>query len=293
MKTKLYLALALFAALITSSCKTTTNDWVITQNLPGCFSNVIDNTTDANEINDGLSVGIAINYTQGNSEVIITGLKLPDGSSYNQLKFTELPITQNDSWYIIKSNNITVDTGSFSGPSITNLELRLLERQIGNGITAEYQPALSVSFTVNSKYTVYITRCIQFVAGTTICNGPNTSSSTKETFYIFNIDASKKILEIAMRDVRFVEGMPKMNFNLRNIPFTMRGNSVIFSADELKPYVGDAPNDKYPISNLSGTLDPLRGFSLVFDCTPGSVPGSEFTVSANGSFTDVPKTEED
>lgn len=294
MKTKFYLALALIAALITSSCNTSNNnDWVISQTIPGCFSNTIDNTSDANEISGDLSVGISINYTKGNSEVIISKVKLPDGSSYPQMKLSELPITQKDGWYIIKADNVTVDTGSSSSPIITNFELRLLERQIGTGSSAEYQPALAVSFTINSKYTVYITRAIQYIAGTTNCIGANNSYSTKETFYAFGIDPSKQILEIAMRNVRFAEGMLKINFNLKNINFTMRGNTVIFNADTLIPYVGDTPNDRYPITHLSGTLDPINGFTITFDCTPGSVPGAEFMVNANGTFTDAPTTEED
>lgn len=293
MKTKFYLALALIAALITSSCSSSNNnDWVVSQTIPGCFSNTIDNTSDANEINGNLSVSIAINYTKVNSEVTITNIKLPDGSSFPQLKLSELPITQTEGWYIIKADNLTVDTGSSNPPTITNFELRLFERQIGTGVSAEYQPAMAVSFIINSKYTVYITRAIQYLAGTTNCTGTNDSYSTKETYYVFGIDPSKKILEIAMRNARFVEGMPKMNFNLRNINFTMHGNTVLFNADALIPYVGNTPNDRYPITRLSGTLDPIRGFSISFDCTPGSMPGAEFMVNANGTFTDTPTSEE-
>ena len=90
-----------------------------------------------------------------------------------------------------------------------------------------------------------------------------------------------------------MEPMKKMNFVVKNIDFKMEGGNAVFSAKTLIPTVGNTPNDKYPITNLSGSFDPINGFNLKFDCAPGSVPGQEFIVNAQGSFTDFPQNEED
>lgn len=283
------------ASLLTTSCNKSDdkNDWVISQNIPRCFANVIDESTGTSEIVGSMSVGISVNYTKINAEVAITGLKLPDGSSYSSFKLNDLAVAQNENWLVIQGSNPIPDTGSLSNvPVVSNFKLKLFERQIGSGVSADYQPALAISFVINSKYTVYITRQVNYIAGTTRCIGAGSDFSTKETFYVFGIDTEKGILEIVMQNAQFMANMPKMNFNLLNIPFKMEGNVVVFAIDEVTPTVGGTPNDKYPISNLSGTIHPENGFTLKFDCTPGAVQGMRFTVNASGTYSDSPTTAE-
>lgn len=285
MKKNIYLAIAFIAALITSSCDKQNNDYVITQNIPGCFANVIDNANGNSELVSSMTVGISINYTQNNSEVVINGLKLPDGSSYSAMKLNGLSFDTKDGWLIVSGANVEGDTGNYSQTvTITNFKLQILDRTINS----EYLPALAVSFTVNEKYTVYATRIVQYLAGTTRCG----NFTTKATYYGFGLDASKKILEIAMQNAQFMEGMPKMNFNLKNISFTMNQNIINFSADALIPNIGNTPNDAYPISKLSGTIDPINGFTLKFDCAPRALNGATFTVDASGNFFDIPVADE-
>lgn len=288
MKKSFYLALAFIAALITTSCnKNENNDMVVSQTIPGCYSNVVDNTTGESTLSSGLTLSLSINYTRGNAEIILTGLKLPDGTSYANLKLSELPITQTEGWYVINAQSGKVDTGTSNVPTVESIGFKLLERYIAISQSSEYQPAFALSFVINSKYTVYVSHVVQYLAGTTtVTGGPG--FQTKETIYGFGIDPNKKLLEIAMIKAYLLPNMPKLNFNLKNIAFTCSGTTIHFAADAVTPLIGTTPYENFPITKLSGTLDPLSGFSLVFDCAPSTVQGTTFTVSATGTYTDQP-----
>ncbi len=74
-------------------------------------------------------------------------------------------------------------------------------------------------------------------------------------------------INLIMPEIKFVEQMPWLAIEVRDLENTATGEDIRFEADETIPYFMGAPYDAFPISNLKGHYDAAaKSLTVDFDC---------------------------
>ena len=270
------------AAIMLSSCsKSGSNDYTVTTMIRDCFESVTakDGT---NSLSGSVNYSIEINYTTAKANIIVSGLKLADGTSTPDIQLRDLKVVgTDDGWLKITAPTITPAGTAGKVPSITNLEINML-------IAYNAVYGFCTRFVMDDDYSVF-SGCTAYKLGaTTTTSGKGEPFKTKSTVYTYRLDPAKKTLDLGLTNAQFMAQMPAIDFVLKTIPFSTYDKSLNFSAETLVPYVGNTPNEGYTITDLSGNLDLTKGMNLNFKCTPKSMGGSmTFQTTATGTFLDI------
>lgn len=278
---KLFLTILAAAAILSSCSNSGSNDYTVTTAIRDCFESVTakdgTNTVSGTTVN----YSIEINYTKATANVVINGLKLADGTGTPDIQLRDLKVVgTEEGWLKITAPTaIPAATGGRT-PAIDNLEINLL-------IAYNAVYGFCTRFVMDNDYSV-LSACNAYSLGaTTTTSGAGQPFQTKNTIYSFRLNPSKKCLDLGLSNAQFMDKMPAMNFVLKEIPFTVYDKSVSFNAASLVPYVGNTPNEGFPITDLSGNLDFTKGLHLNFKCSPKTVQGVTFQTSASGTFLDI------
>lgn len=281
----------LFAALgmTLASCDggSSNNDYIISQDISGCFS-YTDDGTGAATVNNNIRCRLEINYTQATIALNVYNFKLPDGTS-TDLTFTNIPAESDKDGWITASAPIAISTGT--NATISNFKLKILQRFI----QSNYVPAYLLTFNVDSSHSVLITRSVQYFGAKTTTTSPSQPSpfESKSTIYGIAYNFEKKTSDLAIIYARFISNMPSMSFDIKEVPAELSMAGITFSADKVIPNLNNAPAEKFPITNLRGSYIFSGEFQISFDCVPGidSLNGAEFHCSASGTYLDMPEGE--
>lgn len=286
MKKNLYILLALAVAL-TTSCNKSENDNHLVQSftIPGNYAYVLNTTDNTGTLVAKVGVGVELDITDRNADIVLTGLQLPNGE-VGAMEFDDVPFTSSsDGWITIAAPQLKPDMLSNGiQPTISNLQMRYLDRRFD----AQFDPAMTLRLIADDIYEVHIARTELLIGGKTTTNSVMGTFESQSTTFKYNLDVEKKTLDIKLNKAQFAEKMPAMDFELKDIPFTVNGTDVHFTADKLIPYIGNRPNDAFPILKLSGDINFNSGVSLSFECEPSTIKGVTFTVTSRCTYFDFP-----
>ncbi|MCM1066075.1 MAG: hypothetical protein NC418_00695 [Muribaculaceae bacterium] len=280
---------ACLCIFLVSSCSSDRDDRNYSEiTFPGCFAFVTDVPNGADAVYTSVSYQVKQYYGDNSAEVLISGLKLPDGTSFPTMSLKGLTWTvDKDGWFVIKSKGEMKPTLSNYGtvPTFDTFELRYLNRYLQGAPS----PGVCVRYMLNKVYSVTSAYARHNVYGltesTNVATG--TTFSTQATSYVLAFNMETRRLEITMNNSRFLEAMPTgFNIVLKNIPFTIVGSKAIWDVDAITPEIGGTPYPAYPISNLNGTFDFGDGLDMEFDCEPRGM--GTFHVEVECDYANVP-----
>lgn len=281
------LAAVLTLAVFTSCDKEKNEEHITAQQVPGCFASVKNIATGTEACYNGISYQIEINYTTLKATVVITGMKLPDGTAYPSMKFDNVPFTANGAMKVISAAEIApVIPGFASVPLVSNFELKLYDRMFNLDGQQVYNPGYGFKMTINSQYAVSSTYSPQILFGVTESKSTDTGATftTDDSEYYLEFNPDTRRLKITINNARFAENMDRgLNIELREIPVTFRGTTLSFEVSDIIPFIGDTPFQAFPITDLSGTFDFATGMNLGFTCNPRTAPGA-YEVKARTSY---------
>lgn len=284
------LSLALIAAMGAVSCSDNNDPDTITRtDLPDYFANVQNVSTGVDACYSHVGYSVLLNYSKLTADVIITGLRLPDGTQYPTMTLTGMPWNIDATGRkVIEASNITPSIPGFANiPLIGNFRMSIFDRILtaDNGQPA-YSPGVCVKMLIDSRYSVVSSYSPQQLFGTTSSKSELSGNTftTRGTWYNVSFNTDTRRLTIVMNNARFAQEMTRgFNIELRDIPVTFRGTSMEFRVDAITPYIGDTPFEQFPITNLEGEFDMSKGLDMEFDCTPRTMPG-KFEVDVETSF---------
>lgn len=280
------LSLAVIALMCLTSCDNNkNNDTVTEQSLPGFFAIVEDITSNATAVYSNVGYMVRLNYTNLTADVQISGLKLPDGTSYPTMSLTGLSWSSgNQGWKVIKGTNVQ-PSGVTNAPVFNSFQLSIYERIVEVSGGQSYEPGVCANFTVNSIYRVLSSYVPQALYGKTTSKAESGSLfESYATEYVVNFNTDTRLLNIQMNGARFDQNMPaSFNIELRNIPVTVRGGALTFDVAAITPYINDTPFEAFPITELKGDFNPANGLDFTFICTPRTASGS-YTVTVDTDY---------
>ena len=277
-------ALVVFCTML-SSCSSEKDDVQTEQSINSCFEYVTDLSNGTEAYYENLGYAIRLNYTKNTAEIAILGLKLCDGTEYPTVVLNDLPFAfDQDGWININGKDVNPNIpGVAAKPLFNSVKVRLLHRML----ETDYIPVFMVKITINHRYSITSAPNTQHIWGnTTSTDAEGTAFTTDKTVYRLNFNINTRTVNVLMGAASFIGGMPAMDIEMREIPFSVSGENVTFAKPFLTPYIGDTPYERFPITDVKGELVLDKGMELEFVCTPGSMGGSRYEVEFEGSFSE-------
>ncbi|MBD5233251.1 MAG: hypothetical protein HDS65_03630 [Bacteroidales bacterium] len=234
-----------------------------------------------------LGYQLRLNYSDLTAEVVISGLKTPDGTSYPTFSLKDIKWTvEEGSKIVVKGTDLVPEMSGFAAKPVFNtFRLELVNRTVDG----TYFPGVSMTYTLNGRYSIVSSYADQLLlAKTTSVSDGGEAFSTVSTQYVLNFNMATNRLKITLKQAKFVSGMPAMDIVFDNIPFTFSGNNAVWHVDALTPMLNGNPFAAFPITDLDGSLDFCGNFRLDFICDPATMPG-KYDVKAEGSFSFLPE----
>lgn len=262
----------LMLALATSCSSNSDSDTITEQAFPGFFANIEELTTGATAVYNNVSYSVRLNYTAQTADVQISGLRLPDGTSYPTMTLSGMRwIIDRDGWKVISASNITPAISGISNlPKFNSFEFRIYERFLEINQQSVYSPGVCARYTVNSIYNVLSSDTPQILYGETdveTVGGSDYESKAVEYVVAYNPDT--RMLSLQMNGFRFRPGSAVgYDLELRNIPVTVQNGAMYFYAESIIPYLENTPFEACTFTNLRGEFNPGDGLEFTFNCTP-------------------------
>ncbi len=286
---KLYLPIiALSAAAALSSCSSNESkqDIIYSHPFNSTYAVVTDTRDGSKEICSSVNITMLDNWTTLKAGLTVSGLKIA-GNVYPMINIEKAPIRIYDTTSvgeIVGDGSAFLATGS--RVDVSDLKLYWNDRpdlsNVLNKLFADklYFPVLSYSFTLDGNYKIAggITPIV--LGGNTEVTAPGPASDpykSDASLYVVTLDFTKNVGTLLIRNASFAQGMPLLNMEFNDIPFTIDSDAVVtMSSDAFIPTIGGVPQEGYPISNFTAVIAPGNRTSTVdFTC---SVHGAPFTV---------------
>ena len=107
-----------------------------------------------------------------------------------------------------------------------------------------------------------------FDAIATVVLNPGENSTFQDDEFKISFEQanlSKQVVDITLEGLRFVEQMPEISMQLKNVPFSYSedGSQRLFNVATIIPTVGGEPMPQYTISSLTGSVSKS---ALLLDC---------------------------
>lgn len=274
-------------ALLGASCNESGNNQTTTvQNLNNFFALVTDNSNTSVSAVKNVSYTVTLNYTTMKADVKIVNLQIPEIGSTPSLTLSGMTWkAEKDGSVTISAENVTPDgNGLGNVPAFTSFKMTLLNRMVGE----YFIPAASFSMLINGRFSVMSTYNYQVFFGKLISTSEDGKKfEYSDGGYEIDIDPDKRTANITLNTVRFIEQMPRaVNFDLKNLPFTLVGNKLIFDVESVVPSIKegdkDIPYEAYKLTNFTATYDVTSGMVIGFECNPPKL--GKFNVSIDTAF---------
>ena len=101
--------------------------------------------------------------------------------------------------------------------------------------------------------------------------GQDATSTTEELTISFSQEnLSKQIVDIVVKDIRFVPQMPEVTFTLKSVPFSYseNGSQRLFNVATIVPFVGEEEYQQFTLSSLTGSVSKSE---VMLDCDIASM----------------------
>lgn len=248
------------------------NDNVTEHSFDKCFAYVQNISTGVEAYYGNLGYQMHVNSTRMTLDLLITGLKLTDGTAYPNITIKNIPWTLEDNWLVVKAKDLIPSIEGFgSVPLFNTLEIRYRPRIIGMSNI----PGLAIKYNIDTKFSVMSSYSDQLALGVTTSESEkmHTSYETTDVNYYVSFDTDTRRVTVLMQGARFVDGMPAFDIAIPDIPFVIKGTKAVWEATSVLPTIGGVTFATYPISNLKGEFDFGGDFNYEFDCDPEPMPG--------------------
>lgn len=238
-----------------------------------------------NYVTDGTSerysltaASIAIEYIADNgSGLSISNVTMANGSA-RTFNFDNLAAKFTTGGYKFDATSGSIPSG------VSDFSFNLLG---GTDYIRQWNPFYS--FNVGNEKVIGMPRYGNYFSQTRVYNGSSvnlmTEEASKNRYQIAindkDIDRDNRTLNIYINGATFDSHMPGMNMVFSDIPFSIENGYLKFQIASLTPGIvtGDkvVPNDKFPITNLSGGGVIGETLSVNFDCSILSGEGTSVT----------------
>lgn len=271
------LALGCVFAVAAASCDSDpkNNDTITQQYMRSCYAVVTDLQSGQVSYSKSMTFFMILNWSTGKASFSFSGLSL-NGTAQSVLGFEDIDWTLDPKTGICAISKSGINGGNPNmgiTTSLTDLDLRWFDRlDFGQKIEKPdmYDPMFTFSFTIDSRYQVVGSRQPFYMTGTTTSTAAadGAQSSTKQSIYTTTLDFDKKTATIEIAQAKFVDGMPSMTMEFRDIPFTLDeyANVTLEVSKEFIPYIANTPQESFPISDLKAFIKIGRGMTLDFNC---------------------------
>ncbi len=288
MKTKFFatvLALASALGVLTSCNSKGNSDYVTVQTLSNFINVTTDPGTGTPLIIDNIGYKIELNLTKSTANISIDGLKLPNGMTYGQLVFTDLPLTFNSIGWLEIKQMIAVPhvSAGLTAPTFSALSIRQLDRVLDGSL---YYPLFDFTYNVDG-YQIVSTPSNMINTGTTVVateGQPDyTPGDEQSILYGISLDTKTMKATIQIQGAKFASAMPAMNMGFKDIPFEFsQSGMAIIKTSALEPVLitgsnSSTPMPNYPITDLTCITDAKNNMTLTFTCTIKSDKGGTAT----------------
>lgn len=279
--------MALIVASATSCNSGEEPDTKTIQSFTNCYAVVTDTQTGEVTVSEPVTIGLLVNFTQQTTETSFSGFKL-GGQTYPILTLTDAQWTTNTLWAYTTTGapNATLTTNqptSVSGYSFTWSDRMDMPDLPFNS----YDPALVYSMDIDGRYHLEGSRTPFNLWGTTTASSEGVADYTSPvTNIIVTPDFKASTVTILILKANFASGMPSLNIQLDDIPmkFVDGGKSFSFAAESLIPTMEGAPVPSFPVSNVSGTINPKTGMQLEFGVLFRGTPYTVKTTLTNFGY---------
>lgn len=287
-KTKLFSLLLLVASVmgVLSSCNSGSNsDYIIEQRLTNFINVTNDYTTGQVAFNSGIGYVLQLNFTKQTATITIEGMKLPNGTSYGQLVFANLPFTMNTTGWVEIKQPMAIPTTSagLQAPTFSSFNFRTLDRVLDGNV---YYPLFDISYGVEGYQITSLPPNV-INQGTTVVStaGQPDYIPGSDTPILYGISFDTKTMKaaITIQGAKFAQAMPAMNMGFKDVPFEFTQSGMVsLKADALEPVLitganATTPMPNYPITNLTCLTDDKNNMNLNFTCTVKSDRGGVTT----------------
>lgn len=248
-------------------------DLITQQSFSQYIGFVTDKTTGEISSLTGLGLTLYLNYTSMTAKVEITGLKT-GAASYPTLALEDIKWKSEKNGFVeMKAASITPSSNGLLIPTVTNFEAKLVERLFeslaSSGNPNGYWPNFTLTFVMDGKYDVLISSSLQIYEGTLESTSESGAKfTTSNPVYTATINAEKRILAIRMNSVQFMEGMPAMDIDIPDVPFTISGTDLRINSQSIVPTIKDTPFPDYTLTDVRGEVELADGLDLEFSCNP-------------------------
>lgn len=287
-KSTIACALAATALMMTSCLSSNNDDQTQTETLNKALMFISDNGS-MSQCKE-TSIQIEYNYTKLTMGVTVKNLTLPDGTVLPNAKFSDIKLIQNNTgWMIAESDGIRPEVEGFSSESIpmfSKVKIASINHltELNGQMQVGYERAVMLQ---TGSCIVYITTPDAWSTGFTYVDRSTVPEPFKSAkpIYLVKIDTEKQLASIQVHNAVFAPQMENLGLviEFRDMPYTTlpNGSIRISRSEEFDPYHDNAPNSKFPISNLTCTWDLFRGINLSFNC---AAMGGNYSVRADMPF---------
>lgn len=289
---RIFSGIAAASVFLFSSCIGNGNDEQIdTELFNSAFSYTVNLSTGAivNPV-EALSMEISTNYTALDMDVKLMPMRLSDGISIPSAKIEDLKLQQNNTgWLIAEATNVKPVAEGFSMiPTLAKAQIKA----INHAATLEGRTVIGYERAVRLEEGNFVTFAAPTQAwstGETVVQDINTPGAeafkSKKPIYLVSLDIDKKVANIKIYNTVFAPAMENLGLTIefRDLPFQVdyNGRVIINKSEQFDPYHNNAPNPKFPISNLVCTWNIFEGIDISFNC--GAI-GSNYQVYASMPF---------
>lgn len=271
-----------------TSCNTGGSSDLVTRQTLSNFINLTNDYTTGQQVAiTPIGYVIELNLTKQTANITIESLKLPNGTSFGQLVFANLPFTYDTSGWIKIDQAVAspVTSAGLTAPLFSSLKIHLLDRVLNSNL---YYPLFDISYSVDG-YTIKSIPPSVINQGTTVVSTPGqpdyNPGEEANTLYGISLDPKTMKASITIQGAKFASAMPALNMGFKEIPYVYNpSGSVTLKADALEPVLisgnSTTPMPNYPITNLTCTTDDMNNMNLRFTCTVKS--------DRNGVVTETP-----
>ena len=274
MKKILFLALVLFTF---TACETETNptdSW--SKSIAGYMAT--ENTATGVVYEDNATVTVEVtDITKPYFNLLIEGIKfvpmMPDVNfTISEIPFKIYPSEdKNDPLYgawIFNEASVVPTVGGVAREEYTMLNFKGSISDYGYVVEFDVNFGGSIYHASFGKIDVVQTWEATFNATATIVLNPgenSTSSSDEFKISFAQANLSKQVVNITLEGLRFVEQMPEITMELKNVPFSYSedGARRLFNVASVTPIVGGEEMVMYTITNFTGSVSKS---AITLDC---------------------------
>lgn len=282
-KIKFLLPLLAFVG-VTSACTSDSepSDTIFNQTYNPCYS-IATTGSEAPVVTSPVIVNLEqINITKGTVTVTLHNI-MANSTLYPEITLSNMKFSPDkESWGNVSETTPTVTT---PGVVVTDFKMRWINRSgLLDNPNGNY-PGLVYSFMLNS--TTFVTGStpkVVFAGTTTSTPEGGDAYTTNRPQYALSLDFANRKATIDVHHANFSAGMPELNMQFADIPFTIEnmGKEIVLDNPSLIPSIGGTPYPSFPITELKGKFTPGTGFELQFIC---DFRGTPYTVKTKTDYT--------